>query len=383
MSIECPKAGRCGGCAWIGRPWHEQREQKVATLLQLLYRAGIEVSSAAIELLDVGQSGLRDRTDLAFRRGPDGPIWGLHGLGDEGIVDVGACPALSPALAAFLADLRLDPLPLDRASLRLRVAPSGARGLWVDAANEDVKHLMDDGAWLRRRLADGVFVEIGQRQKPVWDDLAEGTPRLRLARQPEHRAWFETLDVEKQLPLPLFTPVSGFTQPGIAANRVLVGAVLAAVARAGGDRWLELGAGAGNFTLPLAAQGRTLLVVETDEVAMEGLRRGAEEAGLLDRITPSSATLDRNDLALARAVAGADCVLADPPRSGLRAALEALSATSTGPSRLVYVSCWTESLASDCGALVRAGWAVDRIVGVDQFAQSAQAEWVAELSRSR
>ena len=381
----CAVAGTCGGCPWLGRPYAEQLEDKRAAFRAAWTGAGLPAACVdELPIASAGEWGLRDRTDLAFRRDDQRATLGLWSLDGNDLVDVGACPALAPGLRAFVAHVARDPLPLDRASLRLRVAPDGRRGLWLDAANEDLKRLLDEGDWLRRRLDEGVVVEAGQRRKPVVD---EGS-RLKLAKHARLEPWFQTWvaprDVGAPLaaPLPLFGPVGGFTQPGVAANRLLVAEVLRRAREVGAARWLELGAGIGNFTLPLASSTpEPVVVVENDLLAVLGLQRGAQAAGLADRVVVARADLARADAELLGRLQEADAVLADPPRSGLGKVVDALDVlpAETRPRTFVYVSCWAESLTADCADLAALGYGPGPVTGVDQFPHTPHGEWVVTL----
>jgi len=382
----------CGGCPWIEVPYEEQLERKRVEFRSQWLAAGLpEASVADLPIASAGAWGLRDRTDLAFRRIDGVPTLGLWSLTGDDLVDVGPCPALAPGLRAFVEHVRGDPLPLERASLRLRVGPDGRRGVWIDAANEDLKRLLDESDWLRRRLAEGVLVEAGQRRKPVVDDGA----RLKLEKHARLEPWFQTWvgggafegtrsdRAQHGAPLQLFGPVGGFTQPSLAANRLLVAEVDHRARALGAARWLELGAGIGNFTLPLAyVAPEPVVVVENDLLAVLGLQRGAQAAGLSDRIEVARADLQRADAELLRRLQEADAVLADPPRSGLGRTIDALDVLppQARPPWFVYVSCYAESLVSDCADLVALGYEPGPVSGVDQFPHTPHGEWVVTLA---
>jgi 23S rRNA (uracil1939-C5)-methyltransferase len=291
------------------------------------------------------------------------------------LVDVGPCPAASAPLRAFLQWLRADPPSIDRASLRLRVDPDGTRGLWIDAANVDVKTLMDDGAWLRRLLAAGVVVEIGQRRKPLYADPEDG--RLRLHKEVELRPWFRTWVGGRALPL--YGPVGGFSQPSLAANRLLVERVVALCEATGARRWIELGAGNGNLTLPLAGTGAEVTALELDGTAREGLERSAAEAGLAVEIVAADV---HRAAGLGPLIDATEAVLADPPRSGLRGFVDALAAREQRPAHLIYVSCHADSLVADAARLAAIGYAPLQVEGVDQFPQSPHIEWLVRFALS-
>lgn len=378
-SSPCALAGRCGGCPWIGSPLDEQRARRVEALRRAWAEAGLDPATlSGLTLQPAGDLGLRDRADLSLRRDEAGLTIGLRSLDGAELVDLPTCPVQSPALAASYALLRADPPPiLTRAGLRLRVGPQGQRGLWLDAANAELKALLDEGAWLSRQLDQGVVVEAGQKHKRVRPG-EDGRPRLG---KPEVLPWSLTLMGEGTAPV--FTAVSGFTQPGMAANLALVDAVRRA-ARAGGvQRWLELGAGAGNLTLMLAGEGWQVAAVELDPVARQGLLAGAIAAGCEDRIRLARGNLQRVDEALAAEAALAEGLLVDPPRSGLGALVPtlALLPPDRRPAVIVHVSCWSESFAADTARLLDLGYTLERIEGVDQFPHTPQAEWVALLRR--
>lgn len=358
----CGVAGRCGGCSWIAREVPEQLAAKRADLAERFAAAGLDLPGP-VELHALGDDGLRDRTDLGW----DGRILGLHGT--DGLVDVGPCPAVTEPLRRLLARIQADPLPIARASLRLRVSPSGMEGAWIDAANVDVKALLDEASWLRRRLAEGVVVELGQRRKPVVD----AGDRLRLDRDPLLLPWWQTWPTDTS-PVPIWGVVGGFTQPGHALNRLLVRRVMETCRAAGASRWVELGSGSGNLGIPLARLGR-VRAVESDPIAVAGLERSIAEAGI-DGITVHRADMTRD---LPDVLDGAEAVLADPPRSGLGAAVEAIAASSAGA--LVMASCWAPTLVTDVRGLVDRGWRLVEVTGVDQFPWTPQAEWIVRLER--
>ena len=75
-----------------------------------------------------------------------------------------------------------------------------------------------------------------------------------------------------------------------------------------------------------------------------------------------------------------DVIVVDPPRKGCD---EACLSTmlKMQPSRIVYVSCDSATLARDLKVLCEGGYEIKRIRGVDQFAQTVHCEAVCLLSR--
>ncbi len=362
---ECEVAGECGGCSWITRDRDDELAAKRQDLAERLGALGLALPGD-VTIFELGADGLRDRTDLGW----DGRKLGLFGPGGE-LVDIGPCPALSGPLRALVAKIQADPLPIARASLRARVGPDGAEGVWVDASNVDLKALMDEGGWLRRRLAEGVLVEAGQRRKP----LVDAEDRLRLEKAPRLLPWWETW--LEDVATPIFTVVGGFTQPGLALNRLLVSRVMVMARQAGATTWAELGSGSGNLTIPLSRLG-AVRAVESDPIAITGLVKSVSAAGVADKVEIHALDMTRTD-DLAATLYGVDAVLADPPRSGLGRSVDAI--TGSTATAIVMASCWTATLVTDIKALVDAGWRLEDVAGVDQFPRTPQTEWVVRLAR--
>ena len=100
----CPLFGRCGGCQWQHVDPAVQRQQKGAMVSRAL---GLEVGPAQA----VGpEFGYRERARMASGFDETGaPALGFRARRSHAIVDVPACPLLSPAAAAALGPLRSPP----------------------------------------------------------------------------------------------------------------------------------------------------------------------------------------------------------------------------------------------------------------------------------
>jgi 23S rRNA (uracil1939-C5)-methyltransferase len=144
---------------------------------------------------------------------------------------------------------------------------------------------------------------------------------------------------------------------------------------------LELYAGAGLFTLPLARLASPqagLLAVESNPQACEDLSVNLARAGLADRVRirvePVEQALDNLD------EERPSVAVLDPPRIGMApGAADRLA--RLGPSRIVYVSCNPATLARDLALLCAGGYSLGRVVALDMFPQTAHVEAVALLDR--
>lgn len=175
-------------------------------------------------------------------------------------------------------------------------------------------------------------------------------------------------------PLQLQFSPADFVQVNGALSQAMVRQALDWLAPAPGDSVLELFAGLGNFTAPLARSGARVTAVEGEAALVEHGRENLRRNGLEARYfradlfapDPQAAWLrERYDLALI-----------DPPRSGAREILPSLA--QAGPRRIVYVSCHPGTLARDAGTLVKEhGYRLRRAGVLDMFPHTAHVESMA------
>ena len=400
----CPLGDRCGGCGWIRVPYPLQLEQKVRRVSDLI-QGLLTVTSATLdapiavaptfEIRSAGQTHLRDRADLVWEGAGDSIGLGLFAARADGdvemrrpeLVDIEYCEQMSAELAAFYVQIRglflNAPEALRRSgrqSIRLRVGPRPElRGVWLDFSNILVRDLFAEQIWLRS-LASIAHVEIGQRQKRL---MAE-PDRLRLV-DPVLEPWFETT-TRSGARIPLFGTIAGFSQAGFAANRSLVEAVRELAGE--GQGMLEFCSGNGNLSFALAENFQEIVAVEQNEIALNGFRLSqnlvSSRADLkLGRIEGLRGNIFRMDAAdIREEIRDKDVLLFDPPRSGLGKlgplVLEALEGRSP---KIVYVSCYEESWGQDVAEFLTAGYRIEKIILVDQFAQGPHVEIVSLLTR--
>ena len=377
-TLSCSYASVCGGCDLLLKPYDFHQDLKRRELVDA-WNAAVPVAlPVSPEWISIASGGLRDRVDLMIDQKTGVYKLGLFDKFRTGIVDLQGCPQMSPGLEEWYKEFRRIQIPVQRGSVRLRVSPSGLKGVWLDLANVDVKMLLDQRECLDR-LRSVAVVEIGQKRKR----LVERDGVLKLA-DAQLEPWFETYADSK--PFPLYCAIGSFTQPGFKANRALTGKVHELVServkKAGAKVAMEFGAGIGNFTFPLASVFEKTIVYEVDGLALEGLKRTALETGLSDRIV-----INEGNYQIARKepveFRGVDLVLVDPPRSGLQKFLDPVAALAPAerPPHLIYVSCFAESFAQDSARLLELGYTLSDIAIVDQFPQSRHFEIVAAFDR--
>jgi 23S rRNA (uracil1939-C5)-methyltransferase len=156
--------------------------------------------------------------------------------------------------------------------------------------------------------------------------------------------------------------------------------VLEAIPQAEPQRILDLYAGSGLFTVPLAARGHHLTAVEENGLAIDD----AEANLRLNRVNPRQVRLHaaRVESALQRLRDEVfDCVILDPPRQGCSPEVIRSVFGQIDARQIVYVSCNPEALAAEMPAIAHAGFVVERVQPVDMFPHTAHIETVVTFSR--
>lgn len=197
-----------------------------------------------------------------------------------------------------------------------------------------------------------------------------------------HRISPEPVDLTFALPAHgvdfAFEPLD-FIQVNAALNHAMVDHALALLAPHADDRVLDLFAGLGNFTLPLARHVREVVGVEGDARLVARARANATRNGLANaQFHAADLTTDlRTQPWMAE---GFTKLLLDPPRSGADAVLAQLPLEQF--ERIVYVSCHPGSLSRDAGYLVNErGWVLQAAGVMDMFPHTAHVESIALFVR--
>jgi hypothetical protein len=126
-------------------------------------------------------------------------------------------------------------------------------GLWIDAANVALKELLEEKKWLKRALARGWRLEMGQKLKsPEW---SESEQRFRLvASEPVN--WLPSFGHNGEV-FPVLSLIGLFSQPGPEANRAMIAVGIDLLDSASVPhqlKWMEWGAGCGNLSLAFCSR---------------------------------------------------------------------------------------------------------------------------------
>lgn len=359
----CAYFGRCGGCDLQHLAVPAQRRHKQAVLLDLLARQGLAAPSAP-ELLAGAPSGYRRRARLGVKVGADGQIHlGFRARHSHRLVDIEHCTILVPALDALLAPLHPQVASLEAprqvGHLELLDSDQGA----VLLVRQLKEHAADRSRWLAFAAEHGLHLAwLVGRESPGFEWL---TPAPALSSR--------VPGIDGELTLG-FAP-GDFLQANAEVNRQMVTKALTWLGSLEGAALLDLYAGVGNFSLPLASAGARVTAVEGSPAMVERLadnvRDNSRESPL--RVAPRQA--DLTDIATVQNLlreTSPDTLLLDPPRDGADAVCAALAASPV--PRVLYVSCDPATLARDAARLVHGGYRLTRLAVADMFVHTSHLE---------
>jgi 23S rRNA (uracil1939-C5)-methyltransferase len=187
----------------------------------------------------------------------------------------------------------------------------------------------------------------------------------------------QAITPEEDNTLQLGFPPGGFIQINLQQNRKLVSEVLTGAIVTGRERVLDLYAGIGNFSLPLARKCAEVVGVEEYEPAVAAAIQNARS----NKLENVSFVAGRSERVIDRLIHTTvfDTVVLDPPRSGAAKVINSL--LKLRPARIVYVSCDPTTLARDLVSLLAGGYRLLSARPIDMFPQTWHIEGVAVLDR--
>lgn len=342
----CPLFGTCGGCSHQHIEIGTQREEKRRMVEGMLQRQFGVVPTRGVTLTGLTLPAYGYRRKLLLHVSPEGVI-GFYRSGTRDVVEVETCLLASPRLQEVYR--------------------------WIRAQH--------DLPW--KHCATLILEEQGEELHAVVR-IREESPKdnaVREAFRERFRTRFQSVEVKHLDIRELDQDTTGddpttaghFSQVNTAGNAVLQELVTKLTS---GRDVVELYAGAGNFSLPLARAGKVVQAIEVDPRLVDVGSQRASQEGLSDRLRfhrmSSEQYVKRDRLP--------PTILLDPPRSGARAVAERL-ARGADVNECVYVSCSLPTLGRDLQILCAGGFRVNEVHVVDMFPQTFHVELVAIAHR--
>ena len=363
IAAPCPHFGVCGGCNYQHLGYPAQLRAKGDILRETLSRIGHVRWEGPIQTRSFPQFYYRNRAQWKIRRLDGRARIGYFQAGSQTLCPVGACPILSPLLERTLQ--RIGEL------LGAGNALAGVDEIEAFADGEDRRLLLNCSvAQLPRDagLAETLRGAVPEIESLLFVELSEGKMSLD---GPGHLSYAVGQHTYRVGHLSFFQ-----------VNRYALDAAVSLVC---GDRRgklaLDLYAGVGLFSVPLARQFERVIAVESNPAAARDLEFNLHASG---GASPT-ARLSTAEVFLERWRDAVDFVTLDPPRAGVaEPALRQLR--KFGPREIVYLSCDPATLARDLAILAAQDDGVSRfdirdVYLIDIFPQTYHMEALVRLER--
>ncbi len=372
VAPRCPHFGVCGGCSLQHFDAAAQVAAKQRALEDALWHIGRVRAGLLLPPIHGPAWGYRNRARLSVRHvaKKGGVLVGFHERKSSYVADMTTCPVLPPKISALLPALRAlvgaltvrDRLP----QIELAVGDAGAREVLVLRI---LAPLAPADETLLREFADLHRVQFYLQTAGPETAVPFHPPEAQLAYAlPEFGLVFP------------YSPTE-FTQVNASINRILVRRAMALLAPQPGERIADFFCGLGNFTLPIARRGATVIGVEGSASLVKRAESNAATNGLGARASFRTANLFEATPESLEALGPLDKALLDPPREGAIALVKSLPGDGP-PRRIVYVSCSQATLARDAAVLVQDhGYALAAAGIVNMFPHTAHVESIALFER--
>ncbi len=364
----CPHFGVCGGCVTQHADVRTQMAAKQRGLEENLARIGKVIPETMLPIVYGQEWGYRNRARMSARYvTKKGRVMvGFRERRSTYVAEMDECAVLPPLISALIPALKdlVEKLTLRERMPQIEVAVGDNAAVLV------FRHLVPltpADEILFRQFADRHGVR-------VW--LQPGGPE---SAHPFHPA-FHTAGGELYYELPefgvriAFGPTD-FTQVNHAVNRILVSRAVRLLDPRPGERIADVFCGLGNFSLPLASRGAQVIGFEGSRDLVDRARRNAAANNLVAQFEVLNLFKEK-----IHHFGPFDKLLVDPPREGAIELVKSLP--DAWPSRIVYVSCDTATLARDAGVLVHArGFRLSAAGVANMFPHTAHVESIALFER--
>ena len=383
----CPHFGICGGCSLQHADPALQIATKQRVLEDNLQHIGGVRPGAVYAPISGPTWHYRFRARVSVRLVPKkgGVLVGFHERRSSYIADMTSCSILPRPMSDLLVPLRhliegmSQPDRMPQIEMAIGEAPAGSG---LPAGGLDIvlvlRHLETLTGADQARLA-----AFGREHSVRWF-LQPGGPATVQPLNPQDRPLLTYHLPNFGLSLN-FAPTE-FTQVNPAINHALVTKAMRLLAAEPGERVADMFCGLGNFTLPIARSGATVVGVEGSEALVQRAAENAEKNQLGHLTSFFAANLFLECQPVLEGMGKLDRMLIDPPREGalelVKAFPDACQPRGDAPHTIVYVSCNPATLARDAGILVNVkGY---RLVGAgiaNMFPHTAHVESIALFRR--
>ncbi len=370
VTPKCAFFDKCGGCSMQHFDSNAQAAAKQRVLEDAFWHIA-RLKPAIIYPAVVGAPwGYRYRARIGVRHVPSkgGVLVGFHEKRSSYIADMTSCQILPPHISDMLPQMRrlIAGLSVPDRVPQIEIAVGDTETVLVF---RNLVELSDDDLARLRQFSETHSVQ-------VWLQPAGPTSAycVHPVAAPALTYSMPEFDVTMN-----FRP-NDFTQVNIPINRVLMRRAMLLLDPQPGERIADLFCGLGNFSLPIARSGATVIGVEGSDALVARAAENARANGLAERTEFYAANLFEATEDSMAAFGKLDKLLIDPPRDGANAVVRALG--EDAPRRIVYVSCNPASLARDAAVLTyEKGYRLKGAGIANMFPQTSHVESIALFER--
>jgi 23S rRNA (uracil1939-C5)-methyltransferase len=367
VTPKCPHYGLCGGCKLQHMDATAQVTAKQQMLEADLWHIGKVKAENMLPPLYGPTWGYRHKARLSVKyvQKKERVLVGFNEKGTRFVADMNSCEVLVPEVSALIAPLQSMIFELSIRDKLPQIELAVGEGSVIVLILRIMDVLTDSDETLLKTFADNHKVQIWTQSKgpdtikPFWPEAA---PDLKYS-LPEFDLIYP------------FKP-NEFTQVNPQINQQMVSRAMQLLAPKAGEKIADFFCGIGNFTLPIARSGASVLGLE----GLSNLVDRANESAALNQITNVNfgvADLFKMTEESLVELGKFDKWLIDPPRDGAFELIKAITPASA-PMLIVYVSCNPATLARDAGVLVNEkGYKLVSAGVINMFPHTAHVESIA------
>jgi 23S rRNA (uracil1939-C5)-methyltransferase len=379
---KCPHFGKCGGCAMQHLEFSAQVAAKQRLLEADLWHIGKVKPESILPAIYGPAWGYRHKARLRVRHVPKkgGVLVGFNEKASSFVAHMDSCEVLPQHVSALIVPLQrlvaklsiIDRLP------QIEVAVGEHATVLVLRILDPLQPADEP---LLREFADRHGVQVWTQSKG---------PDTVMPFHPKNGPGLSYTLPEFNLTYP-FKPTE-FTQVNPHINQVMIRRAMQLLNPQPNERIADFFCGLGNFTLPIARSGASVLGMEGSAALVQRARESAALNGLADQVEFREADLFKMTSETLASLGRFDKWLVDPPRDGALELFKALPDIETPepqvdlggtPHRIVYVSCNPATLARDAGLLVHnKGYRLVAAGVINMFPHTAHVESMAIFERS-
>ena len=381
VELDCPLAGRCGGCQYRHMTYEEELRAKRQRVQDALTRVG----GVSLELPQVlgAEDPLRYRNKVQFPVAQEkrGLAVGYYRARSHDVLDVADCllqpEAVTTLRRAFKGWMERYRIPAYDEGTRQGLI----RHLYVrtNQAGEALCCVVANGARLPHAPE---LVQALRQAAPALAGLVlnTNTKDTNVILGPSYRTiWGRDFLEERLCGMTFRLSVPSFFQINRAQTERLYAQALEFAGLTGRETVLDLYCGIGTISLALAQRAGQVIGAEIVPEAVQDAQANAAR-NQVDNARFLCGDAGEAAFQLAAEGVRPQVICVDPPRKGLAPEVPEILA-SMAPERIVYVSCDPATLARDVKRFGELGYPVVKAQAVDLFPRTAHVETVVLLSK--